>query len=61
MIHHSEAVPDKIQIKQPGISIKKIYQPENKHYLFVDLDILPTAKSGMYDLVFPDGKTIQYE
>ncbi|MEY2596222.1 MAG: hypothetical protein RI965_1494 [Bacteroidota bacterium] len=61
MIHHPEGVPDNIRIKQPGIAIKKIYQADNKHYLFVDLDILPTAKPGMYDIVFSNGKSIQYE
>jgi glycosidase len=47
--------------KSSSISIKKIFQPENKHYLFVDIEILSSAKPGIYTMVFSDGRTLQYE
>ncbi|MEY4728022.1 MAG: hypothetical protein RLZZ390_546 [Bacteroidota bacterium] len=33
----------------------------NKHYLFVDLLLLPTVKPGKLDFVFEDGSQFAYE
>ncbi len=60
MIHSNENLPQKITVKRPGIVIKKIFQPENRHYLFIDLEIIPTAKSGNYQFSFPNGNTFIY-
>ncbi len=61
MIHGQQDLHDKIALKQSGIKIQKIFQPKNKHYLFVDIEIPPTAKPGTYTFTFPDGKAFNYE
>lgn len=61
MIHHNQDLSDKIKIQQPGLLIKNIHQPENKHYLFVDLEILPTAKPGKFTFNFSNGSILNYE
>ena len=43
MIHSTHDIPSAIKIDKVGVIIKKVFQPENKHYLFVDLTISPTA------------------
>jgi glycosidase len=37
---------DKIELKYPGVSILKTTRPENKNYVFIDLQISPIAKAG---------------
>lgn len=61
MIHSNENLTPSLTFKSSSIAIKKIFQPENKHYLFVDLEILSSAKPGIYTMVFSDGKTFNYE
>ncbi len=61
MIHHPDGVPNNISVKQNGIVVKKIFQPENKHYLFVDIELLPSAKPGTYDFFFSNGKSFSYQ
>jgi len=61
MIHTNENLPTTLTVKSSGIAIKKIFQPENKHYLFVDVEILSSAKPGNYPIVFSDGRTFNYE
>lgn len=62
MIHSDQDISTKITLNQSnGVTIKKIFQPENKHYLFVDIEILATAKPGSYSFTFPDGKGFNYE
>ncbi|MFM8588217.1 MAG: alpha-amylase family glycosyl hydrolase [Bacteroidota bacterium] len=61
MIHSNENLSPRLTAKSSSISIKKIFQPENKHYLFVDIEILSSAKPGIYPLIFSDGRTLQYE
>ena len=61
MIHKDEAISNKVTLNQPGISIQKIFQPENKHYLFVDIDIQPNASPGLYSFRFSDGSSFKYE
>lgn len=61
MIHSNENLSPRLTAKSSSISIKKIFQPENKHYLFVDIEILSSAKPGIYPLIFSDGRTLQYK
>jgi len=61
MLHANTDLPKSIKINKTGVIIQKIFQPENKHYLFVDLTITPSAIPGKYTLTFDGGKTIQYE
>ena len=61
MIHSNYDVPSSIKIDRAGITIKKVFQPENKHYLFVDLAISPSAKPGIYSFILNNGEKIKYE
>lgn len=61
MLHSSNDLPKSVKVKYPGIIITKVHQPENKHYLFVDLLLLPTIKAGTFDFSFEDGTTLSYE
>ncbi len=61
MLHSSTDLSKSVKVKYPGIVVTKVHQPENKHYLFVDLLLLPTVKAGTFDFVFEDGSTLTYE
>ena len=61
MLHGSTDLSKSVKVKYPGIVVTKVHQPENKHYLFVDLLLLPTVKAGTFDFVFEDGSTLTYE
>ncbi len=61
MLHASTDLSKSVKVKYPGIVVTKVHQPENKHYLFVDLLLLPAVKPGMFDFVFEDGSTFSYE
>jgi neopullulanase len=43
-------------INYPGVSVKAVKTTENPHYLFVTLDISPTATAGNVPIVFTAGK-----
>ncbi len=48
-----------VTLKYPGVLLKKINKTENPNYLFLDLNIAPTAKPGTFSLVFmKDGKQV---
>jgi glycosidase len=61
MLHADSDLSKNLRINKAGISIQKIFQPENKHYLFIDINITPAAKPGMFSFTFQDGKSINYE
>jgi glycosidase len=61
MLHADSDLSKNVRINKAGISIQKIFQPENKHYLFIDINITPAAKPGMFSFTFQDGKSINYE
>jgi hypothetical protein len=61
MLHSSKDLPKSVKVKYPGVVVTKVYQPENKHYLFVDLVLLPIVKPGVFDFVFEDGIKLSYE
>ena len=62
MIHSNQDLPSKkISINHPGILVKSVHQPENKHYLFVDLELSKTVSAGTYLLTLSDGTKISYE
>jgi tRNA/tmRNA/rRNA uracil-C5-methylase (TrmA/RlmC/RlmD family) len=54
MLHSTSYLSKTVKVKYPGIVVTKVHQPENKHYLFVDLLLLPTVKPGKLDFVFEE-------
>lgn len=48
MLYADEQIPATFTSKNKGIKIISVYQPENKKYLFVDLDV-SKAKPGTYN------------
>jgi len=62
MVHgEQELAKGKITVSHPGLFVKAVHQPENKHYLFVDLQISSTVRPGKYTLKLSDGTLFAYE
>lgn len=61
MVHSDSDIPKTVSISYPGVRVVKISQPENKHYVFIDLEIATTTKPGSFDLRFSDGKKLRYQ
>jgi len=61
MLHSTVDLSKSVKVKYPGVVVTKVHQTENKHYLFVDLLLLPTVKAGKFDFVLEDGTTFTYE
>lgn len=61
MLHSTVDLSKSVKVKYPGVVVTKVHQPENKHYLFVDLLLLPTVKPGKFDFLLEDGTTFTYE
>jgi len=62
MVHgEQELAKGKITVSHPGLLVKAVHQPENKHYLFVDLQISSTVRPGKYTLKLSDGTLFTYE
>jgi glycosidase len=51
---HSDKIGNisNIRTDYPGVSIKKINRPENKNYVFIDLNIDPGTKPGMISFYY---------
>jgi Glycosidases len=45
----------------PGVHIGKVYQPENKNYVFIDLTIATNCKAGVANIKLNNGKSIGLE
>ena len=60
MIHSDADLSKSVTLSYPGIKVVKIYQPENKHYVFADLEISPVAKPGTFSIRMGDGKSFNY-
>ncbi len=41
-----------IKINYPGVTVKKVHKPENRKYVFIDLEIAPNAKPGNIKIDF---------
>lgn len=46
MLHGTSELPAIAAVSHPGVTVKRVHQPENKRYLFVDLHIAPSARPG---------------
>ena len=56
MVHNESNLGKQVTIDGKGVSIVKVYQPENKHYLFIDVKISTLAKPGLYTFSFSSGE-----
>jgi glycosidase len=61
MLHASSDLSKSIKVRYPGVVVTKVFQPENRHYLFVDLLLLPTVKPGKFEFIFDNGTVVGYE
>lgn len=62
MIHsETDLQKGKVTVNNSAIAVKAVHQPENKHYLFVDLEIGRSVKPGQYVINLPGGRKISYE
>ena len=61
MVHTDQDLPQSVKVSGNGLSIQKVSQPENKHYVFIDLIILPNVKPGKFRFSFSNGKSFEYQ
>lgn len=61
MLHSTKDLSKGVKVRYPGVLVTKIFQPENRHYLFVDLLLLPTVKPGKFEFIFDNGTAVGYE
>lgn len=61
MVHTNQDLPQSVKVAGNGIMIQKVSQPENKHYVFIDLIILPNAQPGKFKFSFSNGNFFDYQ
>ncbi len=61
MIHDEAPLSASATVNYPGVRLVKVTQPENKNYVFADLEISPAARPGKITIKLSNGKTIRYE
>ncbi len=61
LIHGPKIAENEVSVNYPGVSVKDIVKTENPNYLFLYLNIGPSAKPGTMDITFSgkDGKTVR--
>ncbi|WP_336513945.1 alpha-amylase family glycosyl hydrolase [Pollutibacter soli] len=61
MVHSNTDISSIATVSYPGVRLIRIAQPENKHYVFIDLEITAATKPGSFDIRFSDGKKLRYQ
>jgi len=64
MIKGANVAENNFSISHPGVKLLKVHKVENRNYVFLDIQILPTAKPGFAKINFsnPNGKgSFEYE
>ncbi len=57
LIVHGDKIAERtVVIDYPGVRLQKINKVENPNYLFLDLEIEPSAKAGKFPIVFSKNK-----
>ena len=57
LIVHGDKIAERtVAIDYPGLRLQKINKVENPNYLFLDLEIEPSAKAGKFPIVFSKNK-----
>jgi neopullulanase len=52
LVYGKDIAQREVKLKYEGVTLKKVHKVENPNYLFVDLEISPSAKAGSFELVF---------
>lgn len=62
VIHDNMIGNSQVNIQHPGVTVKKVNTLENPNYLFIELNIAPTAKVGTFPirLTTKSGQTKEY-
>ncbi len=55
IVHDNNIKDHKVSVNQSGVSIKKVTKAENPNYLFVEVNISPSAKTGKFPIVLTKG------
>ncbi len=50
MLRSTDGLPASASVNYPGVKLLKTFQPANKHYLFIDLQISSAAKPGKMNI-----------
>lgn len=61
MLHGFEVSANKVTIHYPGVTLTKTNKVEGKNYLFLDLEISPSAKPGTVSIHLSSGQTIPFQ
>ena len=56
LIHGKKIADSKVQIFSEKVKLLKVNKVENPNYLFLDIEVLPQAKPGTFDIIFTNGK-----
>ena len=61
MVQGPEISSCEVSVAGSGLSIKKVHKADNPNFLFVDVEVSPSARPGTYYFLFSrEGKTIRY-
>ena len=52
LVYGEDLYDAEVKLNSKSVILQKIHRPENKKYLFLDLQIKPTAKAGIYEISF---------
>ncbi|MVN21403.1 glycoside hydrolase family 13 protein [Mucilaginibacter arboris] len=52
LIHGNNIAASSVKLNYPGVKLTEVHKVENPNYLFLDLEIAPSAKPGSFPIVF---------
>ena len=64
LIVHGDKIAERtVKLNYPGVKLMQVHKVENPNYLFLDLDILATAKPGTFTISFikPGAANLEYK
>jgi len=62
IVHGNKIGERSVKLSYPGVKLVKVNKVENPNYLFLDLEISPSAKPGVFNILFAKAGTgnLQY-
>ncbi|KAA5828018.1 alpha-amlyase [Algibacter amylolyticus] len=54
LVHHPNISGKTVQVSYQGISIEKVHKADSPNYLFIDLNISESTKSGKFNIIFKE-------